>query len=243
MQPLPLDSARLAWWLTSWLRGLVSPDDLLDAVLAGDAGHHVVPGPDGEPEPLLLALGRWRSAGAVAAGLALPVPGHLAGLGGPASFNAAAVEEGEAVILVGAGLGLVPHRAGSGVVWEAHPAQPRPMADLGEADRGLRATLPAVADALAGLDVARWRPEVADELLNLQHPPAFDAPPGTPPLAASLAGRAHQAQSIVDLALEDHGGAVTAHEIAQREAALAPLAQVARAAMVAACSPEAWPPA
>ena len=32
---LPL-AGRLAWWGTSWLRGHVGPDDLLDAVLAGD---------------------------------------------------------------------------------------------------------------------------------------------------------------------------------------------------------------
>lgn len=242
MTPLPLDSARLAWWLTAWLRGHVSPDDLVEAVLAGDTAHHVVPEGGGDALPLVLALGSWRRAGASAAGLALPVPGHPVGLGGPATFNAAALEAGEAVVLESAGLGLVPHRAGSGVVWQAYAAARRPLADLGEADRGLRAALPRVADALADLDVARWRPEVADELMDLHHPRAYAAPPGTPPRAVELAGRADRALAIVDLALEDDGGAVSAHEVAAREAALAPLARAAREALVAACSAESWPP-
>ena len=39
---LPL-AGRLAWWGTSWLRGHVGPDDLLDAVLAGDVNGETVP--------------------------------------------------------------------------------------------------------------------------------------------------------------------------------------------------------
>lgn len=242
MTPLPHDSARLAWWVTAWLRGHVSPDDLLEGVLAGDAAHDVVPVTGGEVVPLVLALGEWRRAGAVSAGLALPTPGHPAGLGGPSEFNQAALTTGEAVVLEGAGIGLVPHRAGSGVVWQSFPAARRPLADLGEADRGLRLALPQTADALAALEVARWRPEVADELISLQRPPAYDAPPGTHPRAVELAGRADQALAIVDLALEDEGGAVSAHEVLAREAALAPLARAARVALVAACSAEVWPP-
>ena len=242
MTPLPHDSARLAWWVTAWLRGHASPDDLLEAVLAGDAAHDVAPLEGGDVVPLVLALGAWRRAGAVSAGLAMPVPGHPAGLGGPSEFNGAALTRGEAVVLEGAGLGLVPHRAGSGVVWQTYPAARRPLADLGEADRGLRLTLPQAADALAALDVARWRPEVADELMSLHRAPSYDAPPGTHARAVDLAGRASQALAIVDLALEDHGAAVTAHEIAAREAALAPLARAGRVALVAACSAEVWPP-
>ncbi|WP_235735951.1 hypothetical protein [Nocardioides alcanivorans] len=111
----PLDSARLAWWVTAWLHGGTRPGEVLDAVRDGDAAHHVlgVPGED-EPVPLLLALPELRRAGARSAGLALPVPGHLAGLGGPTEFNRAALHAGEGVILDGAGLGLVPHRAGAG---------------------------------------------------------------------------------------------------------------------------------
>jgi hypothetical protein len=240
---LPLDSARLAWFVSAWLRGDVAPDDVLDAVVGDDAAHDVS-GLDGQDSlPLVLALGRIRASGAESAGLALPWPGLPAGLGGPAAFNSEAIDAGEAVVLSGAGLGLVPHRAGAGVVWRCLPANRRQLLDLGEADRALRSSMAQTATALAMLDVARWRPEVADDLMNLRHRPAYAAPPGTPPRAIELAGRAVQALGIVDLALEDTGGARTAHEIDERERTLRPLGEAARAALVAACSPECWPPA
>ncbi|KQY64391.1 MULTISPECIES: hypothetical protein [unclassified Nocardioides] len=240
---LPIDSARMAWWLSAWLRGAATPDDVRDAVLDGDAAHDLVglPGDDGTT-PLLLALGAVRRSGARSAGLALPAPGDPTGLGGPADFNAAALDAGEAVVLEGADLGLVPVRAGAGVVWQVLPAARRALVDLGEADRGLRAAVSTAATALVDLEVARWRPEVADELMNLRHVPAYDAPPGTPERARSLAGRALQALGITELAGQDHGAAVTAHEMAQRADALLPLEHAARRALVAACSPEVWPP-
>lgn len=238
------DSAHLAWWLTAWLRGLTSPDELLTAVLAGDAAHDVS-GIDQDDDlvPLLLGLGPIRASGASAAGLALPVEGDLVGLGGPPGFNHEALEVGEAVVLVGGHIGLVPRRAGAGVVWQWLPARRRQVPDLGEADRQLRATLVTTADGLARLDVARWRPEVADELSNLHHRPALNAAPGTPAPCVDLAARALQALGIVDLALVDDGGAVTAAEVDVRRAALADLGAAARRALVAACSPEGWPPA
>jgi hypothetical protein len=244
--PLPHDAARMAWWLSAWLRGDAGPDDVLDHVLDGDAAHDVLglPGESGgSGVPLVLALGRIRAAGARSAGLALPAPGDPVGLGGPRAFNATALDAGEAVVLEGAGLGLVPHRAGAGVVWQALPAERRQLTDLGEADRGLRVGLSQTADTLAALDVARWRPEVADALLDLRHRPTYDAPAGTPPRAVDLAGRAVQAIGIVELALEDHGAAVTASEVMRREDALRPLEAAGRRALVAACSPEVWPPA
>ena len=240
--PLPYDSARLAWWLSAWLRGDASPDAVLAGVAEADAAHHVSGLPDEDDlVPLVLALGSFR--GATSAGLALPAPGAPAGVGGPAELNLTAVEVGEAVVLDGADTALVPHRAGGGVVWVLHPARRRPLTDLGEADRSLRGALTGATTALAALDVARWRPEVADALMDLRHRPTYDAPRGTPSRAVELAGRAAQAMGIVDLALEDQGAAVSAAEIEQREQALKPLGSAARHALVAACSPEAWPPA
>ena len=245
MTPLDLpDSGRLAWWLTAWLRGLASPDDLVTAVLDDDAAHHVagLPGQD-DLVPLALTLGALRATGATGAGLALPVDGDPVGLGGPVPFNAEALEAGEAVVLVGGGAGLVPLRLGRGVVWHCQEAARRQVPDIGEADRALRGELIVTANALAALEVARWRPEVADELSNLQHRVDPVAPPGTPALCVDLAGRALQALGIVDLALADDGAAITAAEIEQRRTALTGLARAGRRALVAACSPEGWPPA
>ena len=228
-------SARLAWWGTSWLRGQVSPDDLLDAVLDGDIAHLVA------GEPLLTALAGMRSAGATGLGAAFPREGAPVGLGGPADFNAAAIEHGEALVAVGAERGWIPRRVGPTVEWTAYPALRRQVPDVGEADRELRSTLLAAATQLADLDVARWRPEVADELMDLRHRKVPATPPGVPARCAELAARGLRALGIADLALADDGGALSASMAEQRRAAISPLDLAGRRALVAACSPEAWP--
>jgi hypothetical protein len=235
-------SAVLAWWGTAWLRGAAAPDLVLDAVIGDDATHAVagLPGHDGTAT-LMAALAALRAGGATGLGLALPVPGDPLGLGGPAAFNAAALDAGEAVVAGGCGLGLVPTRVGAAVVWEVLPADRRMLPDVGEADRGLRRALLESANALAALDVARWRPEVADELTDLRQPRPVAGPPGVPGRCLDLAARGLQAVAIVDLALADDGGALSAAEIARRREALTPLERAGRGALVAACSPEAWP--
>jgi hypothetical protein len=235
-------SGLLAWWSSAWLRGRVVIDLVLDAVIGEDATHVVagLPGVDGSV-PLSRALAELRIAGAPSMGLALPEPGDPVGIGGPPELNAAALETGEAV--VAGDVGLVPRRVGAAVEWTAYAASPRQLTDVGEADRGLRQALQAAATALAELDVAQWRPEAADALMNLHHAPSLKPPPGTPDRCVNLAARALQARAIVELALEDDGGALSAAEIAARRAALQPLGAAARRGLVAACSPEVWPDA
>ena len=215
-------------------------DLVLDAVLGEDATHVVAGLPDVDGSVTLgRALAELRIDGATGFGLALPGPGDPVGIGGPADFSAAALEYGEAV--VAGRLGLVPRRVGAAVEWTAYAASPRQLADVGEASRGLRLALHGSVARLADLEVARWRPEAADALMNLHHPPRLKPPPGIPERCVDLAGRALQAQAIVDLALEDDGGAVSATEAAARWAALQPLGAAARRGLVAACSPEVWP--
>jgi hypothetical protein len=231
-------SADLAVWFTAWVFGQASLDDTRDAIVGGDAAHDVVglPG-EAEPVPLILALGRLRAAGAVGAGLALPVPGDPLGLAGPPVFNADALEVGEAVVFEGLDAGLVPHVAGAGVVWGYHPATSRrQVPDASEADTALRQTLVSTADALADLDVARWRPDVADELTTLRRTDDLRLPPHLAPRAVRLAALATRCRAIVDLALEDDGAAVSASEADARRAALAPLDHAARRGLVAACA-------
>lgn len=230
-------SALLAWWLTAWLRGDEVTDHALEAI-ARDEAHVVVGLPDGGGS-LLDLLVHVRRSGADHAGLALPVEGDLLGLGGPRALNDPAVDAGEATVLPG--LGLVPAVTGSGVTWSVTPAERRQLPDVGEADRSLRSALVETADELAALDVARWRPEAADALMDLHHPPHVEAPAGTPPRCVQLAARGLQAWAIVDLALEDDGGALSSYEVGRRRGALQPLERAARRALVAACSPEVWP--
>jgi hypothetical protein len=236
-------AARLAWWGTAWLGGHAVTDLVLDAVIGGDATHVVagLPGVDGTAT-LVEGLAELRRLGATSFGAAFPAEGDPLGLGGPAPFNREALDAGEAVVVDGAGLGLVPRRTGAAVVWTAHPAGPRQLPDVGEADRELRTALLESADTLARLEVARWRPEVADRLMNLRHRPRLRVPPGVPERCADLAGRGLQALEIAELALEDDGGALTAYDAEARRAAIAPLARAGRRALVAAASPEVWPP-
>ena len=232
------DSVRLALWFSAWCEGHASLDEARDEVVAGDAAHDVVglPG-QADAVPLILALGALRAERATGAGLALPEPGDPVGLGGPPPFNAEALETGEAVVLRGVDLGLVPARAGAGVVWRCLPAhERRQLPDLAEADTGLRGALPRVADELAALDVARWRPEVADELMALRRPQELAVPAGMDAPAQRMVALATRCRAIVELALADDGGAITAAEADRRREALRPLDRAARRALVAACS-------
>ncbi|MGE5719734.1 MAG: hypothetical protein ACM3XQ_07665 [Nocardioidaceae bacterium] len=232
-------SADLAVWFTAWVAGQASLDDARDAIVGADAAHDVVGMPgEAEPVPLILALGRFRATGALAAGLALPVPGDPLGLAGPPAFNTDALEAEEAVVFEGLDAGLVPHVAGAGVVWGYHPAASRrQVPDLSEADTTLRRALLDAADTLADLDVARWRPEVADELVELRRTADLRLPPHWDARAVRLASLAMRCRTIVDVALDDDGGAVSATEADARRAALAPLDHAARRGLVAACSP------
>jgi hypothetical protein len=234
---LPL-SARFALWFSAWTSAVASLDDARDAILAGDAAHDIVglPGESG-PVPLIIGLGRLRGAGATGAGIALPVPGDPVGLAGPAAFNTEALDAGEAVLLDVPDLGLVPHRVGAGVTWRCLPAvSRRQLPDPSEADSSLRTALVRASSQLAELDVARWRPAVADELLALRRASDLPLPPTMAPRAVRLASLATRCRTIVELALVDDGGSVSAREADARRTALAPLDHAARRGLVAACA-------
>ena len=248
--PSPLPAAtRLAWWGTAWLRGHVVADLLVDAVIDTEATHVVaglaglgLGGDEGVADTLMSGLVRLRAEGATGFGAAFPAEGDPVGLGGPPAFNAAALEVGEAVVALDVAFGLVPRRVGAATTWHVHHAGRRQLPDVSEADRALRTALMETAETLARLEVARWNPEVADRLMDLRHRPAVVGPPGIPARCVELAARGVQASEIVELALEDDGGALTSYDAEARRRALVPLGRAARRALVAASSPEVWPP-
>lgn len=232
------DSALLALWLDAWVRGLTPTDDLLDALTA-DGPVHTVVGPDGDPAPLALALG-WMRRDTTGAGLALPVTGDPTGVAGPRAYADAALEAEEAVVLLGAGIGLVPDWSGDVITWTAYAArQPRPVPMLRDAARDLRVALVGAAQALADLDVARWRPEIADELVDLRRPRADLDVPGIGPDVAPVVAQALLSRRVIELALDDEGGAVDLATIERRRSLLRDLDHAARHALVAACSADA----
>ena len=156
----------------------------LDAVVGDDADPR-----RGRPARRGRHASRWSLAlGAAARGgrdrrraRRCPAPGDPLGLGGPPAFNTAALDAGEAVVV----RGLRPRpgaRPGRRRPWLGGLARaaPRRSRTSGEADRELRRRPARAADALAALDVARWRPEVADELIDLRHRPGRSPPrPGS----------------------------------------------------------------
>lgn len=231
-------SADFALWFSAWVAGRVSLDDARDAIV-GSATAHDVAGLPGESDvvPLILALGRLRSAGVTGAGIALPVPGDPLGLAGPTEFNINALDAREGVVLDGADVGLVPHRTGSGLVWTYSEAiSRRQVPDPSEADTSLRQAVLSAANTLSDLDVAQWKPEVADQLMALRRTTDFRFPQGMQPRAVKLVSLSTRCRTIVDLALEDEGGSLCAYDADQRRAALAPLDHAARRGLVAACS-------
>jgi hypothetical protein len=232
------DSARVACWLNAWLAGRESADEVITG-LNGRRRFAEFVGPEtGDRLAPALFLGEIRRLEVRRVTAALPVPGDPLGLGGPVSFNADALDAGQALVMQGPDLGLVPSRFGDITRWHVSPAHPPTyLASIAEADRTLKLATTEAADRLAELDVASWRPDVVDILLNLRQPATLDEPaPFATPQAARLAHDALRAGRIVELAGRDDGGAVSVSEVAERAAALQPLDRASRAAVVAATS-------
>jgi hypothetical protein len=231
-------AARTACWLNAWLTGREPADEVI-AGLTGTAPaveFRDLDGPGSLSAALL--LGHLRALGATGASAALPVPGDLVGLSGPAEFNTTAVDHGGAVVLHGCGLGLVGRETATVLTWAALPAEaPSYVPDVASADRDLRDAFRTVTAELVELDLAAWNPEVADALMNLRSPAQLDAPMAFAfPQAARTLISALRALEIVRLAERDDGAAVTATEAEERRRALAPLSHAGRVAVVAACS-------
>jgi len=229
-------SALLAVWLNAVLRGSVGPDDFAAAVRGDDPQHLVVEWPEASPLALdQLPAAFVRSSG-VRAAVALPVAGDLLGLRGPGPFNTSALDAGEAVVLDGTGLGLVPGLDARTVLWQVGPAEPAPPLDRAEEGRQLRKALVTTTAELARLEVAAWQPEIPDLLMNVRHRPDLPLPPGVGPRAVEDLERAALCLDIVDLALRDDGGATSAYEMAERRRCLTELDRAARRVAVAVCS-------
>jgi hypothetical protein len=229
-------SALLAVWLNACLRGSVGPDDFADAVRADDPQHLVVGWPDGAALGLVGLPGAILRASGTGATAALPVSGDLVGLGGPVAFNTSALDSGEAVLLTGAGLGLVPELDARTVLWHSAPASSAAILDPGEEGRQLRTTLARTTAELARLDVASWRPEIADLLLDVRHRPELTLPADLAPRAAEDLERAVLCLEVVELAASGDGGAASSYEISERRRCLADLDRAARRVVVAVCS-------
>ncbi|MFC5379630.1 hypothetical protein [Aquipuribacter nitratireducens] len=257
--------ALLAAWAGAVAAGRCGAADALAAVTGSDEPHTVavelgatppagLPLPDpGYLSDLLVLLAAAGEEAPVRVSCALPAPGDVRGVPGPAAVLAAAVEAGGCVVVDGlpdragpAGLALVPEveefgpegDVGAHVTWRVHrtdrPASPV-HTSVAEADREFRSALAEATDAIERLDVASWRDDPAAALR--QGGATSQRLPGTlPPRALRLLTRAEHVLAILDAAAVDPGGTVSGWEAAERAAALAGLSRAARGAVVAAVS-------
>lgn len=213
MESLP--SVRMTANLNSMIRGQQSIEQAERAIRGDDVAHHVIDPEDAlgldplEASTLDEALDALMAAEQDAWFLALPMPGSLAPLRGPAAFNLAALEQGEAVVASTAGLGMVPIRVGQAVQWQIFVAE-RPLAPSSpyEAERALNEVVIEAAVTLSQLDVASdaW-PE----------PPAAVAlPPGYTSRQRTTAQRAARLIAACDAALLDDGASISSFEASRR---------------------------
>jgi hypothetical protein len=243
----------LASWGNAWLAGDVGLSDLVERVSARDDDHSVT-GLWVDDLALEQAAGRLRADGVVRFRVVLPAPGDVVGLPGPGAFTSAALAASEGVLALraeGSGTGLVPTVTAHGsafdgtvttVTWTAYDvtsAGPDPGPYLHDAEHDLRRGLVECVELLSGLDVARWRPELAGALQDLRSQARRgiddDELPGTYSVRArQLLVQARQLAGVLSLATVDAGGAVDTRETLVREQALRGLEQLVRRARVAA---------
>jgi hypothetical protein len=213
MESLP--SVRMTANLNSMIKGQESVEQAERAIRGDDVAHHVIDlegalGLDPlEASTLDEALDALMTAEQDGWFLALPLPGALAPLRGPAVFNLAALEQGEAVVASTAGLGLVPIRVGRAVQWRIFAAE-RPLAPSSptEAERALNEVIVDAAATLSRLDVASgaW-PET---------PAAAVLAPGYGPRQRATVQRAARLLAACDAALLNDGASISSFEASRR---------------------------
>jgi hypothetical protein len=210
-----LPSVRMTANLNSMIRGQQSFEHAERAIVGRDIAHHVVD-PDGalgldplQASTLDVALERLFAAETEGWFLALPVPGSLAPLRGPAPFNLAALEQGEALVASSAGLGLVPIRVGQAVQWRIFAAE-RPLAPSSpsEAERALNEVIIDAAATLSRLDVAAGARPATPSTATLA--------PGYSTRQRATVERAARLLAACDAALVDDGASISSFEADRR---------------------------
>ena len=150
------------------------------------------------------------------------------------------VQAGQAVVVDGVGLALIPELVGSGVQWSPVPARaPASVASRAEAEREMSEQLLIAARALAELGVARWNPGLPASLAAVDRTSGLmQLPPTMEPRRSGLIARAMRMHTALSVALAEDGGARTVSEATRRRELLQPLERAVRRAVVAACAPD-----
>ena len=231
-------AARLSAWGNAALEGNVSLDDAADVISGSGRVAHRIFGLFGEEGGVNLAyaLGRLRADGASGLRLVLPRPGDPGGLPGPVDFNSLALSRGEAVLTVsGPPRGVLGEGRGA---WTVHDvaADARTPLSLHDAELGLNQQMREATAVLMQLDVARWEPVAADVLQHQVRNATRALPRSAPTKAEYVLECALRMLTIVELARQSDGAAVTSVEADTRRQALRDLDAAARRGLEAACS-------
>lgn len=253
-------SVRLALWATAVVQGRVDLGRAVSVVTGADEPHRLrgedLPVSADPLGPGLADLFDQLTGRVGAVRAVLPVPGDARGLAGPLQATRAAVEAEEAAVTVPAHVDapahvLVPEMTwfgselepGSLVTWTSFRVDvapsPASLPQLPDAERAMREALLEATEALASLDVARWRDDAADRIALVRDVgmPANVVPPGTDRRVVRVLSSAVRVRAIVALAAEDDGAAITGWEADRRSATLRRIDHAARAALVAATTP------
>ena len=257
-------SVRLALWLAHSSAALGEAKRFRAAIEDDDEPHRLLD-PSGVhrqivaaalPElsadaPALLAdaVALWVHPDVRAAAL-LPVSGDARGLQPALAEPALEAEECLYVSVGGVHGALVPDveefgshlEPGYIVTWTLIPASDwenpfvGAVGTLAEAERELRVGLRTATEALHGLDVAKWRPDLADAIgaLSAGISDHWDLPDSLSQRQVHVLSLAARLRLIVQLATEDDGGAINLWQADQRSTALRNVDHAARRAMSAA---------
>ncbi|WP_153503032.1 hypothetical protein [Cumulibacter manganitolerans] len=241
----------LAAWATAYLQGAVPLDDVLEHVLGHKSsavrqqaatierapweqpGETVVLVPPGDALTLSELLIALRDRGVRRLDAAFPMAGDAAGVG-PGAALAPAYAAGSAVLLEPLGLvAVVTQETEDAIELTLFTSRSRVQyVSVSEAAAELTEAIHRSTAILTDLDVASWDPRLGRVSRRaLDEVGAHPLPAGCPPRASHLLVRAHQLEVLLNAAAADPGGgAVSGHEAAARDRALAPLRrQIARA--------------
>jgi hypothetical protein len=241
MLAVPAASA-LALWGAAHAAGAPS-DDVLAAIRGFGVGVGVRRDgvvPDGSPAAALPGPGEAATGPAAllpllrsaAPSLVLPRPGDVRGLPVPAgSATVAALRAGAAVVLVDAGLTIVPLDG----QWRVFAAAGRPAPDeLLLAREGLDEAVSRATEVFIRTDLGVQAETARDEVAEYMYDTAIQFPPGTRGRTVALLDRCVQLEALLAVISRHRTAAVNGHELDQVQAALGPLADAARAGRVAA---------